>query len=141
MQQKELNKTMNLYQYFRFAIKCFLLCVLINIVKFYFVTAIAKGVLRPYPSYIIFFFLQFILFTSLNHQLSFDDVVMSARSSQSYQLIKKNHDANTGWSISYRKYILKITQPSQYRYAKLQYRFAVISGSPSSGDNFLKIFI
>ena len=37
----------------------------------------------------------------------------------------------TGWSISYRKYILQITQPSQYRYAKLQYRFAVISGSPS----------
>ena len=57
---------------------------------------------------------------------------MSARSSQSYQLILKNHDANTGWSISYRKYILKITQPSQYRYAKLQFRFAVISGSPSS---------
>ena len=30
-----------------------------------------------------------------------------------------------------RKYILQITQYSQYRYAKLQYRFAVISGSPS----------
>ena len=37
----------------------------------------------------------------------------------------------TGWSISYRKYILQITKPSRYRYAKLQYRFAVISGSPS----------
>ena len=29
------------------------------------------------------------------------------------------------------KYILQITQPSQYRYAKLQYRFAVTSWSPS----------
>ena len=29
--------------------------------------------------------------------------------------------------ISYRKYILQITQPSQYRCAQLQYRFAVIS--------------
>ena len=37
----------------------------------------------------------------------------------------------TGWSISYRKYILQITQPYLYRYAKLQYKFAVISGSPS----------
>ena len=33
-----------------------------------------------------------------------------------------------GWSISYRKYILQITQPSQYRYSKLQYRFAVFLG-------------
>ena len=32
---------------------------------------------------------------------------------------------------SYRKYILQITQPSLYGYAKLQYRFAVTSGSPS----------
>ena len=40
-------------------------------------------------------------------------------------------DATEG-SISYRKYILQITQPSEYRYAKLQYRFAVISGSPST---------
>ena len=32
----------------------------------------------------------------------------------------------------YRKYIQQITQPSQYRYAKLQYRFAVTSGSPSN---------
>ena len=39
-----------------------------------------------------------------------------------------------GWSKSYRKYILQITQPSQYRYAKLQYRFAVISGSPSKNS-------
>ena len=38
----------------------------------------------------------------------------------------------TGWPSSYRKYILKITQPSQYRYAKLQYRFVVTSGSPST---------
>ena len=38
---------------------------------------------------------------------------------------------DTGWPRSYRKYIRQITQPSQYRYAQLQYRFAVISGSPS----------
>ena len=37
----------------------------------------------------------------------------------------------TGWPRSYRKYILQITQPSQYRCAKLQYMFAVNSGSPS----------
>ena len=34
-------------------------------------------------------------------------------------------------SIYYRKYILEITQPSQYRYTQLQYRFAVISEAPS----------
>ena len=33
-------------------------------------------------------------------------------------------------SIYYRKYILEITQPSQYRYTQLQYRFAVISEAP-----------
>ena len=38
----------------------------------------------------------------------------------------------TGWPRSYRKYILQIRQPSQYGYAKLQYRFAVTSGSPSA---------
>ena len=34
----------------------------------------------------------------------------------------------TGWSISYRKYILVIARslPNTYIYAKLQYRFAVI---------------
>ena len=37
----------------------------------------------------------------------------------------------TGWPRSYHKYILQITQPSQYRYAKLHYSFAVTSGSPS----------
>ena len=37
----------------------------------------------------------------------------------------------TGWPRSYRKYILQTTQPSQYRYAKLKYIFAVTSGSPS----------
>ena len=37
----------------------------------------------------------------------------------------------TGWPRSYRKYILQITPPSQYGYAKLQHRFAVTSGSPS----------
>ena len=31
----------------------------------------------------------------------------------------------TGWPRSYRKYMLQITQSSQYKYAKLQYRFAV----------------
>ena len=39
-------------------------------------------------------------------------------------------DTYTGWPRSYRKYLLQITQPSQYGYAKLQYRFAVTSGSP-----------
>ena len=34
--------------------------------------------------------------------------------------------------------ILQITQPAQYRYAKLQYRFAVTSWSPSSPNNSLK---
>ena len=34
-------------------------------------------------------------------------------------------------SIYYRKQILQITQPSQYRFAKLQCRYAVTSGSPS----------
>ena len=38
---------------------------------------------------------------------------------------------DTGWPRSYRKYILQITQPSEYGYGKLQYRFAVTSGSPS----------
>ena len=36
--------------------------------------------------------------------------------------------------IYYRKYILKITQPSQYRCTQLQYRFAVISEAPSIID-------
>ena len=40
--------------------------------------------------------------------------------------------SNTRWPRSYRKYILQITQPSQYRYGNLQYRFAVTSGSPST---------
>ena len=43
----------------------------------------------------------------------------------------------TGWDISYRKYILRITQPCQYRYTKLQYRFAVTSWSPSMYLNIL----
>ena len=37
----------------------------------------------------------------------------------------------TDWPRSYRKLKLQITQPSQYRNAKLQYRCAVISGSTS----------
>ena len=37
----------------------------------------------------------------------------------------------SGRFISYRKYILQITQPSQYRCTLLQYRFAVISETPS----------
>ena len=36
----------------------------------------------------------------------------------------------TGRSISYRKYKLPITQPSQYRYAKLQLEWHRISGRP-----------
>ena len=36
--------------------------------------------------------------------------------------------------IHYRKYILQITQPSQYRCTQLQYRFAVISEAPSMYD-------
>ena len=44
----------------------------------------------------------------------------------------KSDSHNTGWPRSYRKYILQIKQPSQHRYAKLQYRFAVTSGSPST---------
>ena len=39
---------------------------------------------------------------------------------------------STGWPRSYHKYILQIMQPAQYRCAKLQYRFAVTAGSPSS---------
>ena len=37
----------------------------------------------------------------------------------------------TGCPISYRQYILKVTQPSQYKYKKIRYRFAVIPRSPS----------
>ena len=37
----------------------------------------------------------------------------------------------TGCPISYRKCILQITHPSQYKYTKLQHRFAVISEAPS----------
>ena len=37
----------------------------------------------------------------------------------------------TGCPISYHKYILQITRPSQNKYTKLQYRFAVISEAPS----------
>ena len=47
-----------------------------------------------------------------------------------------NKGRNTGWPRSYRKYILQITQPSQYGYAKLQYRFAVTSLSPSTSSQF-----
>ena len=41
---------------------------------------------------------------------------------------------------SCRKYILQITQLSKYRYAKLQYRFAVTPGSPSTiyGYQYIK---
>ena len=45
---------------------------------------------------------------------------------------KKIKARYTGWPRSYRKYILQITQPSQYGYAKLQYRCAVTSGSSSN---------
>ena len=39
--------------------------------------------------------------------------------------------------INYRRYILGITQPSQYRCTQLQYRFAVISDSPSKSTKVL----
>ena len=46
------------------------------------------------------------------------------------------------WPRSYRKYILQITQPFQSRYAKLQYRFAVTTGSPSiNSKDVKKIYI
>ena len=38
---------------------------------------------------------------------------------------------NTERFISYRKYILQTTKPSQYRCTQLQYRFAVSSEAPS----------
>ena len=46
---------------------------------------------------------------------------------------KPDRDPTTGSPRSYRngKYMLQITQPFQYKYAKLQYRFAVTSGAPS----------
>ena len=41
-------------------------------------------------------------------------------------------------SMYYRKYMLQITQPSQYRYTQLQYIFAAISEAPSmKGNRFL----
>ena len=39
-----------------------------------------------------------------------------------------------GFTKWYRKYVLQITQPFQYRCTQLQYRFAVISDSPSTYD-------
>ena len=48
------------------------------------------------------------------------------------------YSTDTGWPRSYSKYILQITQPSQYRYAKLQYIFAVTSVSPSMNDFLFK---
>ena len=56
------------------------------------------------------------------------DVVQPARHQVAERYL---HTICTWWPRSYRKYILQITQPSQYRYAKLQYRFAITSGSPS----------
>ena len=51
-----------------------------------------------------------------------------------HRVLIKNRTTNfnTGWPRSYRKYILQITKTSLNRYEKLQYRFAVNSGSPSS---------
>ena len=43
----------------------------------------------------------------------------------------------TGWPRRYRKYILQITQPSQYRYTKSPYRFAVTAGWPIIPRSFL----
>ena len=48
--------------------------------------------------------------------------------------IKKNHffaSCLFTCFINYRKYILQITQPSQYRYTQLKYKFSVISEAPS----------
>ena len=42
-----------------------------------------------------------------------------------------NPTPHTERFIHYRKYILQITQPSQYRCTQLQYMFAVISEAPS----------
>ena len=57
--------------------------------------------------------------------------VNNSFSSSINEKIKTIHDSKDVLvkKKSYRKYILQITQPSQYRYAKLQYRFAVTSGS------------
>ena len=49
-----------------------------------------------------------------------------------------NQAFHTGSPRSYRKHILQITQPSQYRYAKLQYRFAVTSGSTSKYHGYFR---
>ena len=46
---------------------------------------------------------------------------------------------HTRRSIYYRKYILQITQPSQYRYSQSQYRFAVISAAPSIKSNHIRV--
>ena len=53
-----------------------------------------------------------------------------------FQLSCRNHGEWNIWrdtrrSIYQRKYILQITQPSQYRYTQLQHRFAVISEAAS----------
>ena len=50
----------------------------------------------------------------------------------------KNDDINSYRMTQKLPQILQITQPSQYRYAKLQYRFVVTSGSPSSKELFFK---
>ena len=44
------------------------------------------------------------------------------------------YNSTPGRPRSYRKYILQITQTSQYRYAKLQHRFVVTFGAPSTSQ-------
>ena len=51
---------------------------------------------------------------------------LSNRTTISYSYLFNVLVQCTGWPRKYRIYILQITQPSQYRYAKFQYRFAVI---------------
>ena len=57
------------------------------------------------------------------------------------KLCLTSNSCYTWWPRSYRKYILQITQHSQYRYAKLQYRFAVIYGSPSICASMSYLFL
>ena len=54
--------------------------------------------------------------------VDYEQARLRANQVQSVQYITAN--------IYYCKYILQITQPSQYRFAELQYRYAVISEAP-----------
>ena len=65
------------------------------------------------------------------YELKFKTAIYTDRLLFGYQVFVYPLVSSTGWPRSYRKYILQITQPSQYIYAKLLYRFTVTSGSPS----------